>query len=123
MPKILRGFVKGVIEKGDEKKPWYVVGIESLSTDRDGFETSELIKFMVAGNQAKDGLQNVYRQLKGAEVFAPYRDEIDEYNGTHRIRYSLTGVPLRLADQVPQQDRPAVKPAAVHAEPQAKAAS
>lgn len=121
MAKILRGFVKGVITKGTEAKPWYLVGIESISKDRDGFETSELVKFMIAGNQVKDGLQNAYRALEGTEVFAPFTDEIDEYNGTSRIRYSLTGIPLRLADQVPQHDRPAVKPAAVHAEPQAKA--
>lgn len=108
MSKILRGFVKGVIEKGDEKKPWYVVGIESVGVDRDGFETSMLVKFMVAGNQAKEGLQNVYRSHIGAEVFAPYRDEINEYNGSHSIRYSLTGIPLRLAEQRPVQEaRPA----------------
>lgn len=123
MAKILQGFVKGVVEKGEENKRWYLVGIESVDVDRDGFETSELVKFMIAGNQAKAGLQNAYRQLQGAEVFAPYRDEIDEYNGNSRIRYSLTGVPLRLTHQVPQQDRPALKPAAVHAEPQGKAAS
>lgn len=121
MSKILRGFVKGVITKGTEAKPWYLVGIESISKDRDGFESAELVKFMIAGNQAKDGLHNAYRALEGTEVFAPFTDEIDEYNGTSRIRYSLTGIPLRLAEQRPVQEaRPAPAAAAAPAA-QAKA--
>lgn len=97
--KILRGFVAGVNKKGTEEKPWAMVGINAVSVDRDGFEQTTLVKFMVAGQQYKDGLQNAYRQQIGAEVFAPYSDELDEFNGKTRIRYSLQGVPLRLMDQ------------------------
>lgn len=99
--KILRGFVAGVNKKGTEEKPWALVGINAVSVDRDGFEQTTLVKFMVAGQQYKDGLQNAYRQQIGAEVFAPYNDEIDTYNGKSRIRYSLQGVPLQLAEKAP----------------------
>lgn len=110
--KILRGFVKGVVNKGTEQKPWALVGIECVSADRDGFEQTEIVKFMVAGQQYKDGLHNAYRQQIGAEVFAPYRDEADNYNGRLSVKYSLQGVPLRLVDAPPaEQQRPA--PAAV----------
>lgn len=104
--KILRGFVKDVINKGTEEKPYCVVGIESISKDRDGFDQSDLVKFMIAGQQFKDGLQNVYRQHKGAEVFAPFSDEIDYFNNKARIRYSLQGIPLRLQEVT--RERPAV---------------
>ena len=97
--KILRGFVAGVNKKGSEEKPFAMVGINAVSVDRDGFEQTTLVKFMVAGQQYKDGLQNAYRQQIGAQVFAPYSDEIDEYNGKSRIRYRLQGVPLRLMEQ------------------------
>lgn len=100
--KILRGFVAGVVKKGTEEKPWASIGINAISTDRDGFEETHLVKFMVAGQQYKDGLQNAYRQLIGTEVFAPYRDELDEFNGKYRIRYSLQGIPLRLV-QAPEK--------------------
>ena len=83
--KILRGFVKDVINKGTEEKPWCYVGIEAISKDRDGFDQTELVKFMVAGNQFKEGLQNAYRVLIGTEVFAPYSDEIDYFNNKVRI--------------------------------------
>ena len=108
--KILRGFVKGVVTKGTEQKPWALVGIEAISQDRDGFDQTHLVKFMVAGNQFKEGLQNAYLSLIGSEVFAPYSDEIDEYNGKSRIRYSLQGIPLRLQEVT--RERPAVAPAA-----------
>lgn len=109
--KILRGFVKDVINKGTEEKPWSYVGIEAVSKDRDGFDQTILIKFMVAGAQFKEGLQNVYRSHIGAEVFAPYNDEIDYFNNKARIRYSLAGIPLRLQDVT--RERPAsVAPAA-----------
>jgi hypothetical protein len=111
--KILRGFVVGVVKKGTEEKPWAMVGINAVSLDRDGFEQNSLVKFMVAGQQYKDGLQNAYRQQIGAEVFAPYADEIDEYNGKSRIRYNLQGVPLRLMEQpavsAPAASQPALK--------------
>lgn len=106
--KILRGFVKDVITKGTEEKPYAVVGIESISQDRDGFDQSFLVKFMIAGQQYKDGLQNAYRQHKGAEVFAPFNDEIDYFNNKARIRYNLTGIPVRL--QEVQRERPVVAP-------------
>lgn len=106
--KILRGFVKGVVTKGTEEKPYSVVGIECISKDRDGFDQTQLVKFMVAGQQHKDGLQNAYRGLVGTEVFAPFSDEIDNFNGKARIRYQLQGTPLRL--QEAQRERPVVAP-------------
>ena len=109
--KILRGFVKDVINKGTDEKPWCYVGIEAISKDRDGFDQTTLVKFMVAGNQFKEGLQNAYRVLIGTEVFAPYSDEIDYFNNKARIRYSLAGIPLCLQDVT--RERPAaVAPAA-----------
>lgn len=108
--KIVRGFVAGVVKKGSEEKPYAVVGINCVSKDRDGFEETKVMKFMVAGQQYKDGLQNAYRQHIGAEVFAPYADEIDEFNGKYRIRYSLQGIPLRLIDAPAQQPKPSAVP-------------
>lgn len=110
--KIVRGFVAGVVKKGSEEKPYAVVGINCVSKDRDGFEETKVMKFMVAGQQYKDGLQNAYRQQIGAEVFAPYADEIDEFNGKYRIRYSFQGSPLRLMD-CPPVDQPRPTPAPV----------
>lgn len=104
--KIVRGFVAGVVKKGTEEKPYSLVGINCVTKDRDGFEETKVMKFMVAGQQYKDGLQNAYRQNIGAEVFAPYADEIDEFNGKYRIRYSLQGVPLRLIDAPAQANKP-----------------
>lgn len=99
--KILRGFVQGVVNKGTSEKPWALVGISDVSKNRNGFEETSVVEFMVAGDQFKDGLQNAYRQLQGSEVFAPYSDEIDVFNGKSRIRYQLQGVPLPLADKLP----------------------
>jgi len=96
--KILRGFVVGIVQKGTEQKPWCIVGMNCVSKNRNGFEETALVEFMVAGQQYKDGLHNAYRQHVGSEVFAPYSDELDEFNGKFRIRYSLQGVPLRLAE-------------------------
>lgn len=104
--KILRGFVAGVAKKGTEEKPWAMVGINAVTQDRDGFEQTTLVKFMVAGQQYKEGLHNAYRQQIGTEVFAPYSDEIDEFNGKYRIRYSLQGIPLRLIDAPAQANKP-----------------
>lgn len=106
--KLVRGFVQDVITKGSEEKPYAVVGIDSVSKDRDGFDQTTMVKFMIAGQQFKDGLQNAYRQLKGSEVFAPYTDEIDYFNNKARIRYNLTGIPVRLQDA--QRERPAAAP-------------
>jgi hypothetical protein len=119
--KILRGYVKDVINKGTEEKPWCYVGIEAVSKDRDGFDQTTLIKFMVAGAQFKEGLQNVYRAQIGAEVFAPYNDEIDYFNNKARIRYSLAGIPLRLQDVA--RERPAAVAPAQQGKPTAAAAS
>lgn len=99
--KILRGFVQGVVNKGTPEKPWALVGISDVSRNRNGFEETTVVEFMIAGEQFKDGLQNAYRQLQGSEVFAPYSDEIDSFNGKSRIRYQLQGVPLQLADKQP----------------------
>lgn len=119
--KILRGFVKGVVNRGTEEKPWCYVGIETVSQDRDGFDQTDLVKFMVAGNQFKEGLQNAYRNLIGTEVFAPYSDEIDYFNNKARIRYSLQGIPLRLQEVT--RERPAVAPAAAQQQPKPAAAA
>jgi hypothetical protein len=108
--KILKGFVLGVVPKGSQEKPWALVGINEISPNRNGFDETNLVEFMVAGQQYKDGLHNAYRQQIGAEVFAPFNDEIDTYNGKSRIRYSLQGVPLRLMDQ-PAVTAPAAQPA------------
>lgn len=106
--KIVRGFVQNVITKGTEEKPYAVVGIDSVTKDRDGFDQTNMVKFMIAGQQYKDGLQNAYRQLIGSEVFAPYIDEIDHFNGKARIRYNLQGIPVRL--QEVQRERPTAAP-------------
>lgn len=111
--KLIRGFVLGVVQKGNAEKPWAMVGINEVSVNRNGFEETNLIEFMVAGEQYKDGLHNAYRQHIGAEVFAPVRDEIDTYNGKSRIKHSFQGAPVRLMDCPPvQETRPA--PAAVN---------
>jgi len=110
--KILRGFVAGIVHKGTEQKPWAIVGINAVSKNRNGFEETQLVEFMVAGQQFKDGLHNAYRTHIGAEVFAPYSDELDEFNGKYRIRYSLQGSPLRLQD-APEHSKPSVAPASV----------
>lgn len=114
--KILRGFVAGVVAKGTTEKPWALVGISAVSTNRNGFEETTVVEFMVAGEQYRNGLHNAYRQLQGSEVFVPYSDEIDSFNDKYRIRYQLQGVPLRLQD-VPaaEQSRPASAPAAAPA--------
>lgn len=109
--KILRGFVLGVVQKGTPEKPWAMVGVNEISQNRNGFDETNLVEFMVAGQQYKDGLHNAYRQLIGAEVFAPYRDELDSFNDKHRIRYSLLGVPVRLVD-APEKSSVAPAPAA-----------
>lgn len=113
--KILRGFVAGVNKKGTDEKPWAMVGINAVSVDRDGFEQTNLVKFMVAGKQYQEGLHNAYRQQIGAEVFAPYSDELDEFNGKYRIRYNLQGVPLQLQDRPSLNSRPAAETSPVKA--------
>lgn len=114
MSKIARGFVQNVIDRGEGDKAYAIVGIGVNTVTRNGFVETQVMEFQVRGEQLKAGLHNAYRAQKGVEVFAPYADEIDTYyKDNPRIRYSLTGAPLRLAEQVPQQDRPAaVAPAA-----------
>jgi hypothetical protein len=106
--KFLQGFVLGVVQKGTQEKPWALVGINEISPNRNGFDETNLVEFMVAGQQYKDGLHNAYRTQIGAEVYAPYSDEIDTYNNKSRIRYSLQGAPLRLQEVMPVlEPRPA----------------
>lgn len=105
MSRIARGFVQDVIQKGEGDKAFAIVGITVTSKNRNGFDVSELLEFSVRGEQFKGGLHNAYRQHKGAEVFAPYQDEIDTfYKDNPRIRYSLLGIPLRLAEVRPEQE-------------------
>lgn len=114
--KILRGFVAGVVAKGTTEKPWALVGISTVSINRNGFQETTVVEFMVAGKQYQEGLHNAYRQQIGAEVFVPFSDELDQFNGKHRIRYNLEGVPVRLQDSPsPEQSRPASAPAAAPA--------
>ncbi len=107
--KILRGFVVGVVQKGTQEKPWAIVGVNEETENRNGFVETTLVEFMVAGQQYKDGLHNAYRTQIGVEVFAPYRDELDSFNGKSRIRYSLVGSPLRIQD-VPEKAGPSSAP-------------
>lgn len=115
MSKIARGFVQAVIDRGEGDKAYAIVGIGVNILNRNGFTETQVMEFQVRGEQLKKGLHNAYRQYVGAEVFAPFTDEIDTYyKDNPRIRYSLTGVPLRLADQAPKQGQgPSVTPAAV----------
>ncbi len=110
--KILRGFVVGVIEKQGKNSKYAVVGINSVSKTRSGFDETTLFEFMVAGNDYSQGVHTAYRQHQGAEVFAPFADEIDNFNGKYRIRYSLTGAPVRIQD-IPEQSAPKPAPTAV----------
>lgn len=106
---ILQGFVKNVILKNEDdanKNTYAVVGIDDISTDRDGFEIVKLRKIMVAGQDFKKGLHNAYRSQIGAEVFAPCRVECELFNGKPQERYSLIGPPLRLAESRPVQVAP-----------------
>lgn len=105
MSRIARGFVQDVIQKGEGDKAFAIVGITVTSKNRNGFDVSELLEFSVRGEQFKAGLHNAYRQHKGAEVFAPYQDEVDTfYKDNPRIRYSLLGVPMRLVEARPEQE-------------------
>jgi len=108
--KILKGFVQGVVEKGTTEKPWALVAIDDITTNFNGFNETKVVEFMVAGKDFKNGMHNAYRQQIGAEVFAPYNDEIDSYNGKSRIRYNLAGAPLRIQEAPAQQSRPVTAP-------------
>ncbi|WP_003291996.1 hypothetical protein [Stutzerimonas stutzeri] len=99
MTQIANGFVQGVVDKGEGDKAFAIIGISITKTNRNGFEETAIMEFTVRGEQFKNGLHNVYRQLKGTEVYAPYSDEIDTYyKDNPRIRYTLGGIPLRLQE-------------------------
>lgn len=100
--KIAHGHVQDVLDRGEGDKAYSIIGIGVTTKNRNGFDQTFVMEFQVRGEQHKQGLQNVYRALKGSEVYAPYSDEIDTfYKDNPRIRYNLQGVPLRL-----QQARP-----------------
>ena len=106
---ILRGFVVDVIDKqgATSGKSYAIVGIQSESTDGDGFVSTSMTKLMVFGRDFQNGLHNAYRAQKGAEVFAPVRVDTDDRGDG--LRYFLAGTPLRLADK-PAQTGPAPAP-------------
>lgn len=103
MPKIVQGFVQDVLIKQGRGSTYAVVGIGVTEKTRSGFDETSVMEFMVAGSDYEKGLHSAYQARKGTEVFAPYSDEIDMYNGKGRIRYSLKGAPLRLQEQAPAQ--------------------
>ena len=110
--KLVKGFVLDVIDKNvgePGKKPFAVVGIQSIGKDGDGFEVTETVKLMVFGRDYNGGLHNAYRALKGTEVYAPFRAAGDD-RGTD-VRYFLAGLPVRL-QEAPEVTRPAALPAA-----------
>ncbi|EPB6485926.1 hypothetical protein M2I89_15600 [Pseudomonas aeruginosa] len=112
--KILKGYVLGVVDKGEGDKRWAIVGIKATDKDRDGFDVDTTYKLRVFGDAVKNGLHNAYRNLAGVEVYAPYNDEFDEKY--KRISYSLAGAPLALIEKPLGTAQP--KPAAP-AQPQA----
>ncbi|HEJ1227528.1 TPA: hypothetical protein SLU51_004856 [Pseudomonas aeruginosa] len=95
--KILKGYVLGVVDKGEGDKRWAIVGIKATDKDRDGFDVDTTYKLRVFGDAVKNGLHNAYRSLAGVEVYAPYNDEFDEKY--KRISYSLAGAPLALMEK------------------------
>ncbi|HCD6014738.1 TPA: hypothetical protein NEG09_002987 [Pseudomonas aeruginosa] len=95
--KILKGYVLGVVDKGEGDKRWAIVGIKATDKDRDGFDVDTTYKLRVFGDAVKNGLHNAYRNLVGVEVYAPYNDEFDEKY--KRISYSLAGAPLALMEK------------------------
>lgn len=99
--KIAKGFVQDVLDRGEGDKAYAIVGLGVTTKNRNGFEVTTVMEFQVRGEDLKKGLHNAYRQYKGAEVFAPYWDEIDSYyKDNPRIRYTLQGPPVRLSEQV-----------------------
>jgi hypothetical protein len=108
---IIQGVVQGVIEKGDNDKRYAIVAINDVRKNKNGFDETVLVEFMVGGEQYRQGLHNSYRQHAGAEVYAPYRDEINTFNGKSSIRKTLQGIPLRLQEARPVQSSPAGQPA------------
>lgn len=108
--KIAFGHIQDVLDRGEGDKAYSIIGLGVTNKNRNGFDVTTVMEFQVRGEDYKKGLQNVYRQLKGSEVYAPYNDEIDTYyKDNPRIRYNLQGPPLRLAEQRPVQSAPAHK--------------
>jgi hypothetical protein len=116
--KILHGFVQGVVDKQGDKGAYAVIGINDVSTNSSGFEETSVVEFMVTGKQFKDGLHNAFRQLKGVEVYVPFTDRINTFNGFSSIRYQLQGLPMRL-QQAPAAETSRPAPAAAPAARQA----
>lgn len=105
--KIVQGFVQDVLDKGEGDKAYAIIGIGETSKNRNGFDQTLVVEFQVRGEALKRGLHNAYRALKGSEVFAPFDVEIDTYyKDNPRIRYNLSGPPVRLAEQRPIQVAP-----------------
>ena len=101
--KIVQGFVQDVLDKGEGDKAYAIIGIAETSKNRNGFDQTLVVEFQVRGEALKRGLHNAYRALKGSEVFAPFDVEIDTYyKDNPRIRYNLSGPPVRLASQASQ---------------------
>jgi hypothetical protein len=108
--KIAFGHIQDVLDRGEGDKAYSIIGLGVTNKNRNGFDVTTVMEFQIRGEDYKKGLQNVYRQLKGTEVYAPYSDEIDTYyKDNPRIRYNLQGPPLRLAEQRPVQSAPAQK--------------
>lgn len=102
--KIAKGFVQGVLDRGEGDKKYVIVGIGVTTPNRNGFEETKVMEFQIRGDDLKKGLHNAYRQYQGTEVYAPFSDEIDTYyKDNPRIRYLLQGPPLRLVEQTVSQ--------------------
>ncbi|VFT63539.1 Uncharacterised protein [Pseudomonas aeruginosa] len=56
--KILKGYVLGVVDKGEGDKRWAIVGIKATDKDRDGFDVDTTYKLRVFGDAVKNGLHN-----------------------------------------------------------------
>ncbi|MDO5962573.1 hypothetical protein POW24_18695 [Pseudomonas aeruginosa] len=69
--KILKGYVLGVVDKGEGDKRWAIVGIKATDKDRDGFDVDTTYKLRVFGDAVKNGLHNAYRNLAGVESTRP----------------------------------------------------
>lgn len=113
--KIVKGTVQGVVTRNEgTDKEFVIVGIGSTTKNRNGFDETQVMEFQIRGEQLKAGLHNAYRTHAGAEVYAPYSDEIDTYfKDNPRIRYQLQGAPLRIQEvtrERAQEQRPAAVP-------------
>jgi hypothetical protein len=98
--KIAKGYIQGVLERGEGEKAYSIIGLGVTVKNRNGFDVTTVMEFQVRGEDRKKGLHNAYRSLQGTEVYVPYSDEIDTYyKDNPRIRYNLQGPPLRLVEQ------------------------